>query len=114
VPELQGVPVTPVRATVVSHEEFWSDDVEHVPGMVALNGETRILCVCPCGCGGVMNLPIRAAGAAKTEPIQWEIGGAPMAPTLDPSIRDLGACRFHGHLRDGVWTFEPDSGAGRE
>jgi hypothetical protein len=69
----------------------------------------RILFECPCGCGQHMNLPIYAEGEEKIGTV-WKWDGNGDTPTLYPSIRDLMGCRFHGHLTNGVWTFEADSG----
>jgi Family of unknown function (DUF6527) len=63
--------------------------------------------ICPCGCGMFMHLPIRTGPKVDGA---WQWDGNTEQPTLRPSIRDLGGCRFHGHLTSGVWTFEPDSG----
>ncbi len=68
-------------------------------------------CICPCGCGNFMNLPIRVHGVPHREGgAEWEWNGDTEAPTLAPSIRDMNCCRFHGHLQNGLWTFCGDSG----
>lgn len=76
----------------------------------AFAGMSRFHCVCPCGCGHHMNLPVYLEGQEKPAIASWEWNNSIEKPTLKPSIRDLGDCYFHGHLTDGVWTFEPDSG----
>lgn len=73
-------------------------------------GIKRIFCKCPCGCGGHMHLPIYKAGEVKPAVSAWEWDGNVDSPTLNPSIRDLSGCKFHGHLRGGYWTFCDDSG----
>jgi hypothetical protein len=70
-----------------------------------------IRCWCPCGCGNFMVLPIRRAGVPHAEGrAEWEWDGNADKPTLQPSIRDMAMCRFHGFLTGGVWTFCEDSG----
>lgn len=67
----------------------------------------RFHCICPCGCGAYMSLPIN--DTPGTHP-SWSWNGDLEAPTLTPSIRDLGGCFFHGFLTGGIWTFCGDSG----
>ena len=71
----------------------------------------HIYAECPCGCGSHMRLPIHAEDvpAPSLHP-NWWWNGDRDKPTLRPSIRDMAGCRYHGHLTDGVWTFETDSG----
>lgn len=99
----------PVKATKVE------DAVgSNIPGAYQFNGDT-VRCVCPCGCGGFMRLPVyRPPAEAKPGTPSWSWDGNEEQPTLHPSIRDLGGCRFHGHLQAGVWTFCSDSGQGRK
>jgi hypothetical protein len=80
----------------------------------ARRGEERILIVCPCGCDSLMSLRVTLPGApppADGGPA-WAWNGDRGRPTLTPSIRDVGGCRFHGHLTGGTWTFVGDSGLG--
>jgi hypothetical protein len=71
---------------------------------------------CPCGCGGHSVIRIHRSGTPKPENKRdgsgpsWEWNGSTTSPTLQPSIRDMGGCFFHGHLTNGLWTFEDDSG----
>lgn len=59
---------------------------------------------CPCGCGREGWLPIRAAGAGRTQTPEWEWDGDREAPTLFPSVFNSGMpCRWHGWLHAGVW-----------
>lgn len=105
---------TPVHATPVAESE-WT--VDGPPGAFCfpadpgdLDGAPRRLwSICPCGCGTFMDLPVRV-GAKQAGAWLWD--GDAERPTVDPSIRDLAGCRFHGWLRGGTWTFEPDSGQG--
>ena len=93
----------PVKATVVENA-FESD----IAGAfeIAVSGRW-ITFICPCGCGQCCRLPLHT----KTVPGPgWEWDGSREAPTLQPSIRDLSHCYFHGHLRGGQWTFEADTG----
>jgi len=80
------------------------------PGAFSFDHPGYISCTCPCGCGSLMNLPIYLEGEAKPAKSAWRWNGSEDKPTLDPSIRDLSGCRFHGYLKDSVWTFCEDSG----
>jgi hypothetical protein len=80
----------------------------------AFVGMSRFHCICPCGCKQHMNLPVYLEGQEKPAQSAWIWNGDVEKPTLNPSIRDLAHCRFHGFLRDGVWTFEADSGVVNE
>jgi hypothetical protein len=86
----------------------------------ALRGGATILFVCPCGCDSLARLRLTIPGAGADPAAapgagpSWQWNGDRGRPTLAPSIRDLGGCRFHGHLTAGRWTFEPDSGAGAQ
>jgi hypothetical protein len=92
----------PVTATPCAQEtDMWNDPPA---GSFWFNESgSYILCLCPCGCGQFMNLPINS-------PNKWTWNLNRDKPTITPSIRDLGGCRFHGYLTDGVWTFCADSG----
>lgn len=99
----------PVEATTCeTREALW--EAGRAGAFFINESGTRILCECPCGCGTHMNLPIYRVEGAKPEPTAWIWDGNRKTPTLSPSIRDLAGCFFHGHLREGVWTFEGDSG----
>lgn len=100
--------MTPVPATKVDHDRVFQDDVPD--GAFYFKNDSQVWLVCPCGCKGLMCLAIRTPNAPRTKTPQWEWDGNTEAPTLAPSIRDLGGCRFHGHLQNGVWTFCSDSG----
>lgn len=67
-----------------------------------------VLVICPCGCGTLMRLPIHRG--EHPPGVSWLWDGNKEKPTLTPSIRDLGGCRYHGFLKAGVWTFCSDSG----
>ncbi len=103
----------PVKARVVhSEEEFFKlhSSEEDTRGLVSVHSKTHLLCECPCGCKGCMNLPIHASGTEKPATTSWERSGDDVFVSLDPSIRDLSGCRFHGFLKVGLWTFCSDSG----
>lgn len=55
---------------------------------------------CPCGCGRDGYLPIRPPDDHGPS---WEWNGDRQRPTLKPSIQQVGGCRWHGYLRNGVW-----------
>lgn len=53
---------------------------------------------CPCGCGREGYLPF------KPEPSpSWDWDGDRAAPTLRPSVQQVGGCRWHDWLTAGVW-----------
>jgi hypothetical protein len=94
---------------------MFGDDVQNGDFKVDEAG-TYLLCVCPCGCGSMMNLPLYMLGTPKEaihgDRAAWSWNGDRERPSLQPSIRDLSGCHFHGFLTDGQWTFCPDSGVG--
>ncbi|WP_246176697.1 DUF6527 family protein [Parvibaculum sedimenti] len=53
---------------------------------------------CPCGCGSEGNLPFRPEPSPS-----WNWNGNEASPTLTPSVRWVGGCRWHGWLTDGEW-----------
>lgn len=54
--------------------------------------------VCPCGCGCVGAVTVRA-GYGKA----WQWNGDEVRPTLTPSILKTSPCRWHGYLTDGIF-----------
>lgn len=102
--------MTPITATKVDHDRIFDDDVPDGAFCFKSDEPSRVYLVCPCGCKALMHLGIRRAGEPRSSTPQWEWDGNLKAPSLDPSIRDLGGCRFHGYLKRGVWTFCDDSG----
>lgn len=103
----------PIKAVVVAtNQEFFERQAEawFSRALISLEKPGRILCECPCGCGGTMNLPVYREGEPKPATTAWMLSGTPEAPSLGPSVRDVGSCYFHGHLNDGIWTFCGDSG----
>jgi len=97
----------PVQGTPVASVELLYDS-DKAGAFFITEGGVFIWVHCPCGCGGYFRLPIYTD--TKTEEPSWEWNGNREKPTLKPSIRDLLTCKFHGHLTNGVWTFEADSG----
>lgn len=77
-------------------------------------GIKGILFNCPCSCGAVIHLPIYFEGEPKPSRSAWIWDGNEDTPSLQPSIKDLRGCRFHGFLTAGYWTFCDDSGVGAE
>jgi hypothetical protein len=66
---------------------WWLNDAE---------GDTAGLkMVCPCGCGAIGAITIDHGG--------WTWNGNKVLPDLNPSILRLAGCKWHGHLRNGVW-----------
>lgn len=90
------------------------------------NPITYIQFLCPCGkivppdapgydmsCYG--SLPLYLSGEQKPtsppyEMAAWEWNGDRQVPTLQPSIRKMQGCKWHGYLTAGVWTPCSDSG----
>lgn len=98
--------ITPVTA-VLNDPWNWDDERS---GLFRVDDDGRhILLTCPCNCGTTMHLPINV----KIDR-HWLWDGNRDVPSLDPSIRDMGGCHFHGFLKQGVWTFCGDSGVGAE
>jgi len=64
------------------------------------DGHRFIIFRCPCGCGQVLNLPIKNAGESGPG---WEWNGHEEQPTLTPSIRRMDGCEWHGFLTNGEW-----------
>lgn len=85
---------------------FHRDVLEVLPedaaaGSFALNVDASYMSImCPCGCGSNFPLPLN----------RWSWNGSTEKPSLQPSIRRLSHCKWHGHLQDGVWIPCGDSG----
>jgi hypothetical protein len=94
--------MTAVRATIVDD----IDDATDVPGAIEFVGHkdaagtAGLAFMCPCGCGREGYLPFRPEPSPS-----WEWDGNREAPTLKPSIQQVGGCKWHGWLTAGV--FEP-------
>lgn len=69
---------------------------------------STIIYICPCGCDQLVSLPV-ATGPKQDRFWFWD--GNKESPTLQPSIRRLDGCKFHGYLTGGMWTFCSDSGS---
>lgn len=95
-----------VRTPPVGAQRF--DDIDDVRGKAGAfeyykHGDRypagMIFC-CPCGCGIMSSLQFRPA--SHEDRASWEWNGNMDAPTLSPSVHNVG--HWHGWLRDGVWT----------
>lgn len=64
--------------------------------------------MCPCGCGQPGYLPLIPPGRTKSGDHTWHWDGNKSTPTLEPSIRRTHGCKFHGYLRQGVWSSAGD------
>lgn len=102
-----------MRAEVVTPAEFWDrTDQDHYPaGLVAIEpsapGEVAsLLYSCPCGCGLIRSLPIRAG--SSNGPKCWTWNSRTDTPGVSPSIRHLDNCLWHGFLTNGEWSACPD------
>lgn len=74
-----------------------------VPGAFEIVEDQWLQFICSCGCGRFFRLPL-------FKPHGWTWDGNRERPTITPSIRQLNGCKWHGHLRAGVWQPEGDSG----
>lgn len=99
----------PVQAT-----RYQGDILEcKIPGAFYIDvNPLSFKCICPCGCGTFMSLHIYYDSTPKPAYTAWSFNGDLLKPTLDPSIRDLAGCHFHGWLRNGEWSFAADSNEG--
>lgn len=61
----------------------------------------RMTFLCPCGCGSYGGVAV--AGDATKHPI-WQWDGNLESPTIQPSIRFLGGCGWHGFLTNGSFV----------
>lgn len=60
----------------------------------------RLSFVCPCGCGAIGGVAV--GGDSSKHPI-WQWNNDLNKPTVEPSIRFIGGCEWHGYLTDGVF-----------
>lgn len=73
------------------------------------NGEAAgIIYKCPCGCDTVSSIPFRA-DVDRPGPT-WNWNGDREKPDVNPSIKKLNGCKWHGFLRNGIWETCADSG----
>ncbi len=63
---------------------------------------------CPCGCARPTSLPLYPTSMFGTGGHGWNWDGNLEAPTINPSIRHLDGCLFHGHLHAGRWSSAGD------
>lgn len=96
---------TSVPAVVVEHY----DDLAKQAGSVQFFTEDKGLRFnCPCGCGQHGAIPF--SGRHDASVVSWQWDGDRTKPSLSPSIRRVGGCKWHGHLAAGVWVPCTDSG----
>lgn len=93
----------PVTATkVLSEEGMFGDDVPAGAFFIP-DDEKHFYMLCPCGCSQLSVLPIDGSRG-------WRWDGNRDKPTINPSIRQMSGCKYHGFIQAGVWTFCSDSG----
>lgn len=92
-----------------------------VPGAYAIAADgSSIGFICPCGCGQFIRFSLCGCPNPQVHAHHpqyrhgWHFDGNFERPTIDPSIRRMDGCKYHGHLTDGQWTFCEDSGEGRD
>lgn len=66
------------------------------------DGHTIFTYVCPCGCGAVTFVGIEVDPDASRH--EWKWDGNKEKPTLEPSLQQNSACRWHGFMRDGQFV----------
>lgn len=59
---------------------------------------STLLFTCPCGCGAIGGLPVRAGAGG------WKWDGNETQPTTTPSIKMVSPCVWHGYLTKGVFV----------
>ena len=100
---------TPVQGSLVDGYDRSAEPGSFYFRDVAPGAQRFLSCRCPCGCGGLFSLPI-GEGVKPAQSPSWHWDGQRERPTLSPSIKDLGGCRWHGYLQAGVWKPCEDSG----
>lgn len=66
----------------------------------APNLPSRMLFLCPCGCGAHAGIAVRPESGGG--PV-WQWDGDFENPTITPSIRRIGGCEWHGYLTGGYF-----------
>lgn len=63
--------------------------------------DNQLLFICPCGCKQLISIPV----AEEKEDNKWKIiiGDDFNKISIEPSIKRLDGCKFHGHLTNGHW-----------
>lgn len=90
----------PVKATIVDDIDNHADTPGAMDFCATLDGEEAgIGFVCPCGCGRQGFLPTQSSTSGP----RWDWNGDRSAPTLTPSVLQVGGCQWHGYLTDGEW-----------
>jgi len=84
-------------------------DIELLPGHFNVSSHGHYLFAnCPCGCTRRMAIPLRAWDEPPTAQTSWQWDGNRQCPTLNPSIRRMTPCGFHGYLKTGKWISAGD------
>ena len=67
--------------------------------------------ICPCGCGMPCPTYFQTEKRRRTaERHLWDYSSGPNGPTLHPSVRHTGGCKWHYNIDDGKVTVHADSG----
>lgn len=64
-------------------------------------GMRRLTFLCPCGCGDIAGVRVRDDGLRDEQAWGWDRNED--KPTVDPSIELKSGCKWHGHLKAGVF-----------
>jgi hypothetical protein len=80
----------------LSHDAMWEG-----PAGSFMIDDKGLCFTCPCGCDDTRQIDFP----------RWSWDGNKAEPTIEPSIRCLSGCMWHGYLTHGIWTPCADSGA---
>lgn len=96
--------MTAVKAVRVEDLRALADPAPGAYGLVfAYSNPSMVAAIdfaCPCGCGRCGCLPVNGHGRPGPS---WDWDGDLDAPTLRPSVQQVGGCRWHGWLTAGEW-----------
>ena len=80
----------PISEVLAPGAAWWSHKADGTPQVLHF--------VCPCGCGTEGGCPVYAGSGG------WTYIGLKEMPTLQPSVRMISKCGWHGFLTNGIWT----------
>ena len=78
-------------------------EMEGTPGAFCFEAnDAGLFYNCPCGCETQGFIPF--AGKVTGHKHSWNWDGNKDQPTLLPSIQRTTGCKWHGHLKVGIWS----------